>query len=186
LDSVSEALGVDITADNVEETLAQLGSIAAMVTATLSHTTNPSMLNAGYKVNVIPGQATAGVDGRFLPGERDQFVAEITRLIGQKVRLEILHEQPGVEADMDTALTAAMAQAIHRHDPGARVTPYLLSAGTDAKSWDSLGIQCYGFVPLKLPADLDFVGMFHGVDERVPIDALRFGCQVFDDFLDLV
>jgi len=185
LEAAGEALGVDITADTVEETLGRLGSISRLVAATMSDTVNPTMLEAGYKVNVIPGLASAHVDGRFLPGQRDEFVAAITELIGPKVRLEMVNEQPAVEADMASALVGAMRQSLAPHDPGARLVPYLLSAGTDAKAWDELGIQCYGFTPLKLPADLDFTGMFHGVDERVPVESLQFGCRVLDTFLDL-
>ena len=185
LDAVSEALGVDITTDNVEETLTQLGSISRMVGATMSHTINPTMLQAGYKANVIPRLATATVDGRYLPGRREEFLETVRTIIGDKVRLEILHEQPGVEAPWGTPITGAMTTAIRDFDPEAVMTPYIMSAGTDAKGWSELGIECYGFIPLKLPADFDFVGMFHGVDERVPIDSLDFALDVFDRFLDL-
>ena len=185
LDAVSEALGMDITADNVEETLLQLGSISRMVGATMSHTINPTMLQAGYKANVIPRMATATVDGRYLPGRREEFFETVRDIIGEKVRLEILHEQPGVEAPWGTSLTDAMTTAIRDFDPQATTTPYILSAGTDAKGWCELGIECYGFVPLKLPATFDFVSMFHGVDERVPIESLEFAVDVFDRFLDL-
>jgi acetylornithine deacetylase/succinyl-diaminopimelate desuccinylase-like protein len=185
LDAAGAALGVEITADNVEETLARLGTIARMVAATMSNTINPTMLEAGYKVNVVPGQATAQIDGRFIPGQRDEFIRTVTELIGPKVRLEILHEQTAVEAGLASALVAAMGESVRRHDPAGQVVPYLLSAGTDAKAWTELGIECYGFVPLKLPPSLDFTGMFHGVDERVPIESLQFGVRAFDTFLDL-
>ena len=185
LDAVSEALGVDITTDSVEETLTQLGSISRMVGATMSHTINPTMLQAGYKANVIPRTATATVDGRYLPGRREEFLETVRTIIGEKVRAEILHEQPGVEAPWGTPITDAMTTAIRDFDAEATMTPYIMSAGTDAKGWSELGIECYGFIPLKLPADFDFVGMFHGVDERVPIESLDFAVDVFDRFLDL-
>jgi acetylornithine deacetylase/succinyl-diaminopimelate desuccinylase-like protein len=185
LDAAGQALGVEISGDNVEQTLSRLGSIARLVAATMSDTVNPTMLEAGYKVNVVPGQATAQVDGRFLPGQRDEFIRTVTELIGPKVRLEILHEQASVEADMASALVGAMGDSLRRHDSAAKLVPYLLSAGTDAKAWDELGIQCYGFTPLKLPPEFDFTGLFHGVDERVPVESLQFGCRVLDSFLDL-
>ncbi|MCL2471902.1 MAG: M20/M25/M40 family metallo-hydrolase, partial [Propionibacteriaceae bacterium] len=185
LDSVGEALGAEIRADTVEETLAQLGSISQMAAATMSHTVNPTMLEAGYKANVIPSTASATVDGRYLPGRKDEFLDTVRQVLGDKVRMEILHEQTGVEADWGTPLTAAMTASILEFDPEAKLTAYLMSAGTDAKAWSELGIQCYGFVPLKLPPDLDFVGMFHGVDERVPVGSLHFAVDVFDRFLDL-
>ena len=77
-----------------------------------------------------------------------------------------------------------MTGALLAADPSAKVVPYCLPAGTDAKSFSTLGVRCFGFAPLRLPADLDFFGMFHSVDERVPADALKFGVRVLDDFLD--
>jgi acetylornithine deacetylase/succinyl-diaminopimelate desuccinylase-like protein len=70
------------------------------------------------------------------------------------------------------------------HDPGAQIAPYMLSGGTDAKSFATvLGMRCYGFAPLRLPPELDFASLFHGIDERVPVDALQFGTRVLDEFL---
>jgi acetylornithine deacetylase/succinyl-diaminopimelate desuccinylase-like protein len=185
LDAVGQLLGVSITADTAEQTLTRLGSVARMVGATMSHTVNPTMLQAGYKANVIPGQASATVDGRYLPGQRDEFFATLAQIWGARARLEILNEQPGVEAPWGTGLTQAMVDAIAAFDPQAQCTPYIMSGGTDAKGWSELGMHCYGFTPLKLAPEFDFVAMFHGVDERVPIEALRFGVDVFDHFLDL-
>jgi acetylornithine deacetylase/succinyl-diaminopimelate desuccinylase-like protein len=185
LEAAGQLLGVEITADNAEQSLARLGSIARLVQAAMSHTVTPTMLEAGYKVNVVPQRAAAQVDGRFLPGGRDEFLAAVAELAGPKVRLEISHEQSAVEADPDSALVQAMRQSLAELDPGAQVAPYLLAAGTDAKAWSELGIQCYGFVPLRLPPELDFAGLFHGVDERVPVDSLQFGRRALDRFLDL-
>jgi len=185
LDAVGDALGVRIGLDDVEQTLLQLGSIARMVGATMSNTINPTMLQAGYKANVIPREAAATLDGRFMPGQREEFLDTVRSVVGEKVRVEILHDQPGVEAPWGNSLTDAMTTAIRDFDPDARVTPYIMSAGTDAKGWSELGIECYGFVPLRLPPEFDFTGMFHGVDERVPVDSLHFAVDVFDRFLDL-
>ena len=77
-----------------------------------------------------------------------------------------------------------MQTSLQAEDPVARAVPYMLSGGTDAKSFDDLGIRSFGFAPLKLSPELDFAGMFHGVDERVPVDGLRFGVRVLDRFLD--
>ena len=183
LDAVSEAFEVELDPDRAEETLARLGSIARMVGATMSNTTNPTMLASGYKHNVIPGRATAGIDGRFVPGGEEEFFATLKDLLGEKVRYEILSKQPSVETEFSGALVEAMQSCLLAEDPAARAVPYLMSGGTDAKAWDRLGIRCFGFAPLKLPADLDFVGMFHGIDERVPTDALEFGARVVDRFL---
>jgi acetylornithine deacetylase/succinyl-diaminopimelate desuccinylase-like protein len=155
-----------------------------MVGATLTNTVNPTVLNAGYKVNVVPQAATAEVDGRFLPGHEEEFFAEVDGLLGAGVSREFIHHDIAVETTFDGDLCAAMTGALLAEDPGATVVPYCLSAGTDAKSFSRLGIRCFGFTPLRLPAELDFSGMFHGVDERVPVEALRFGVRVLDRFLD--
>ena len=184
LEAVAEAFEVDLDPDRVEETLAHLGGIARMVAATMSNTANPTMLSAGYKHNVIPGRAEAGVDGRFLPGSEEEFYATIADLIGDNVRYEILAHNPSVETEFAGALVEAMQACLQAEDPGARAVPYLFSGGTDGKAWHSVGIRCFGFAPLRLPPDLDFVGMFHGVDERVPTESLEFGARVLDRFLD--
>jgi acetylornithine deacetylase/succinyl-diaminopimelate desuccinylase-like protein len=180
------ALGVEFTPGDLPAVLAKLGPIARMAGATVSHTLNPTMLSAGYKVNVIPQEATAQVDGRFLPGFEDDFLDEVDALLGPGVRREYVHHEPAVETTFDGDLVAAMSQAILAQDPAATLVPYCLSGGTDAKSFGRLGIRCFGFSPLRLPADLDFFGMFHGVDERVPVSALQFGTRVLDDFLDRI
>jgi acetylornithine deacetylase/succinyl-diaminopimelate desuccinylase-like protein len=178
------ALGVEFDPANVTAMLSKLGPIAKMVGATYSNTTNPTMLSAGYKVNVVPQFATAQVDGRFLPGYEDEFFREVDALIGPGVTREQVHRDIAVETSFDGDLVAAMAAALQAEDPEGRMVPYCLSGGTDAKSFSRLGIRCFGFTPLRLPPELDFAGMFHGVDERVPVDALRFGARVLDNFLD--
>jgi acetylornithine deacetylase/succinyl-diaminopimelate desuccinylase-like protein len=184
LEAVAEAFEVDLDPDDVEETLARLGTIARMVGATMSNTANPTMLSAGYKHNVIPGRAKAGIDGRFLPGGEDEFYATITNLIGDKVRYEVATHTPSVETQFAGALVEAMQACLEAEDPGARAVPYMFSGATDGKAWHDAGIQCFGFAPLRLPPDLDFAGMFHGVDERVPTESLEFGARVLDRFLD--
>ncbi|MFI9464552.1 M20/M25/M40 family metallo-hydrolase [Streptomyces xiamenensis] len=184
LDELSDALGTELDPENMDETLAKLGGIAKIIGATLQNTAAPTQLGAGYKVNVIPGQATAHVDGRFLPGYEEEFLADLDRILGPRVRREDVHADKAVETSFDGALVDAMQSALQAHDPIARAVPYMLSGGTDAKSFDDLGIRCFGFAPLKLPPELDFAGMFHGVDERVPVEGLQFGVRVLDRFLD--
>jgi acetylornithine deacetylase/succinyl-diaminopimelate desuccinylase-like protein len=183
LEAAAEALAIGPGADP-QAVLDKLGPLARMIGATLSNTSNPTRLDAGYKVNVIPGVATAEVDCRFVPGYGEELLAEIDGLLGPGVSREFIIHDIAVETEFDGALCEAMTQALLRADPSAKVVPYCLSGGTDAKSFDRLGIRCFGFAPLRLPADLDFFGMFHGVDERVPVDALKFGVRVLDDFLD--
>jgi acetylornithine deacetylase/succinyl-diaminopimelate desuccinylase-like protein len=185
LEEAAAALGIDVSESGYRDLVAKLGPIARLVGATMTNTANPTMLAGGYKVNVVPQVATAQVDGRFLPGHEKEFFAEVDGLLGPGLQREFVHHDTAVETTLDGDLAAAMAAALRAEDPEARAVPYCLSGGTDAKSFSKLGIRCFGFAPLRLPADLDFAGMFHGVDERVPVDALRFGVRVLDRFLDL-
>jgi acetylornithine deacetylase/succinyl-diaminopimelate desuccinylase-like protein len=185
LDGVSEAYGVTLDPEDPEQLVATLGSVAKIIGATLRNTTNPTMLKAGYKHNVIPGKAEAYVDGRVLPGHVEEFHAAVDELLGPNVTRTSLVSDIPVETTFDGPLVEAMQAALVAEDPGARAIPYCLSGGTDAKAFSKLGIRAFGFSPLRLPPDLDFAGMFHGVDERVPTDGLRFGARVLDRFLDL-
>jgi acetylornithine deacetylase/succinyl-diaminopimelate desuccinylase-like protein len=184
LQAAADALGLEFTPDAAPQVLAKLGPLARMIGATLVNTANPTMLNAGYKVNVVPGAATANVDGRFLPGHEEEFLIELDSLLGPGVEREFIHRDVSLETTFDGILCEAMTAALLAEDPGATAVPYCMPGGTDGKSFSRLGIRCFGFAPLRLPADVDFFGMFHGVDERVPVDALRFGVRVLDGFLD--
>ncbi|WP_181805841.1 M20/M25/M40 family metallo-hydrolase [Streptomyces shenzhenensis] len=184
LDELGDALGTELDPEDMESTLARLGGIAKLIGATLGNTANPTQLNAGYKVNVIPGEATAHVDGRFLPGHEEEFLADLDRILGPNVVRTDVHSDKALETSFDGALVEAMQSSLLAEDPTAKAIPYMLSGGTDAKSFDDLGIRGFGFAPLKLPPELDFAGMFHGVDERVPVDGLRFGVRVLDRFID--
>ncbi len=159
------------------------GAASGFLRSTLRTTTNPTGLTAGYKHNVIPDAAVAAIDVRTLPGQEEKILAEIQRIVGDDIELEISHQDIGLEVPFAGELVDAMVGALERHDPGVPVVPYLMGGGTDNKALAALGIAGYGFAPLRLPADLDFTGMFHGVDERVPIDALVFGQRVLVDLL---
>jgi acetylornithine deacetylase/succinyl-diaminopimelate desuccinylase-like protein len=185
LDEAAAALGIDARQNEYRDLITKLGPISRIVGATLTNTANPTMLSAGYKVNVVPQVASAQVDGRFLPGYEEEFLAEVDGLLGPGLRREFVQRDIALETTLDGELAGAMAAALLDEDPEGRIVPYCMSGGTDAKSFSRLGIRCFGFSPLRLPADLDFAGMFHGVDERVPVDALRFGVRVLDRFLDL-
>jgi len=184
LAEVSDAYGVELDPDDLDQVYAVLGPMARIVGATLRNTANPTMLDAGYKHNVIPGRAHAMIDGRFLPGFEDEWERELDAVLGPKITREYTHYDVALETDFEGELVNAMVAALKAEDPGARPVPYALSGGTDAKHFSRLGIRGFGFAPLRLPADLDFSGMFHGVDERVPLESLRFGVRVLDRFLD--
>ena len=183
LDGVSEVTGVELDPSDTAALVATLGTTARWVGATLRDSASPTVLEAGYKHNVIPGTATALVDARFLPGHEETLMATIRELAGEHVDVETVHRDVALETPYAVPLVDRMADALLAEDPGARVLPYCLSGGTDNKAFDRLGIPGYGFAPLRLPADLDFAGLFHGVDERVPTDALEFGVRVLDRFL---
>ena len=185
LDEVRDALGLDADVEP-EEVVARLGPIAPMIGATLRHSAAPTMLDAGYKANVIPGEAHAVVDGRFLPGMRDEFLAEVDSVLGPDITRESIVDDISLETGFEGPIVEAIITALLESDPAARVVPYTLSGGTDAKAFALLGITGYGFSPLRLPPSLAFADLFHGVDERVPLDALTFGTRVLDRFLDLI
>ncbi|GAA2303615.1 M20/M25/M40 family metallo-hydrolase [Streptomyces kunmingensis] len=168
---------------DVDALLTRLGPAAALVEATVRNSTNPTMLSAGYKVNVIPGEATAHVDGRFLPGAEDEFRAALDALTGPDVDWEFAHREVALQAPVDSPTFAKMRAAVEQFAPEGHTVPYCMSGGTDAKQFSRLGITGYGFAPLKLPEGFDYQALFHGVDERVPVEALHFGVRVLDRFL---
>ena len=180
---LADLTGLPIDADNPDDALKHLGGMARMIGATLRNTANPTMLAAGYKANVIPSTAEATVDTRFLPGHRDELFATIDSLLGAHVTRETIVEDIAVETTFDGAIVDEMAAAIRAEDDKGVLVPYMMSGGTDAKSFSQLGIRNFGFSPLLLPPELDFSALFHGIDERVPVSALQFGVRVLDRFL---
>ena len=185
LDELSDALGTALDPEDMDETLAKLGGIAKIIGATLQNTAAPDHARRrlqgqrdprpghGPRRRPVPARPRGGVPRRPRPGAR-----------ARGCRREDVHADKALETSFDGALVDAMQAALQAEDPVARAVPYMLSGGTDAKSFDDLGIRCFGFAPLKLPPELDFAGMFHGVDERVPVDGLKFGVRVLDRFLD--
>lgn len=183
LEGVSELTGVEFDESNPQILLDQLGTVARFVGATLQNTSNPSLLKAGYKHNVIPGTAEALIDVRTLPGQAEAVFARIQELAGPGVDVSYDHKDISLEVPFAGNLVDQMVDALKTEDPEATVLPYTLSGGTDNKSLSRLGITGYGFAPLRLPKELDFTGMFHGVDERVPTQSLTFGARVLDRLL---
>lgn len=182
LSSITELTGLEFPEDDLEGTIAKLGPVSRIVNATLRNTANPTMLTAGYKANVIPSTAQATVDCRILPGQVESFTAEVERLVGDDVHIDWFLSPP-LEYPFEGRLVEAMKASVRAEDGDGHPIPYMLSGGTDNKAFSRLGIAGYGFAPLRLPADLDFSSLFHGVDERVPVDALQFGVRVLDRFL---
>ncbi|MER7898331.1 M20/M25/M40 family metallo-hydrolase [Streptomyces sp. NPDC096046] len=174
-------IGTDLT--DVDALLEKLGPAAKLVESTLRNSANPTMLDAGYKINVVPGEAVAHVDGRYLPGGEEEFRNTLDRLTGPDVDWEFHHREVALESPVDCATFAGMRAAVEEFAPEGHVVPFCMPGGTDAKQFSRLGITGYGFTPLKLPDGYDYAAMFHGVDERVPVEALHFGVRVLDRFL---
>ena len=181
---IAEATGRPYDEKDLRPLLKEIGPTERMIGATLQNTANPTMLEAGYKANVIPGSASAVIDGRFLPGYEDELNKTIRAIIGDDIEIETISRDIALEIDFEGDLVDAMCNAIIKHDPEGIPVPYLMSGGTDNKALSELGIIGYGFSPLQLPADLDFMALFHGVDERVPISGLHFGVNVLKDFME--
>jgi acetylornithine deacetylase/succinyl-diaminopimelate desuccinylase-like protein len=181
---IAQATGKKYDESDLRPLLSEIGPTARMIGATLQNTANPTMLEAGYKANVIPGSASAVIDGRFLPGYEDELNKTIKEIIGPDISVETISRDIALEIDFEGDLVEAMCNAITTFDPEGIPVPYLMSGGTDNKALSELGIVGYGFSPLQLPADLDFMALFHGVDERVPISGLEFGVKVLENFLE--
>jgi acetylornithine deacetylase/succinyl-diaminopimelate desuccinylase-like protein len=183
LTELAALYGIETDLSDVDGLLEKLGPAADLVGSTVRNSANPTMLSAGYKVNVVPGQAVAHVDGRHLAGHEEEFRATLDELTGPDVDWEFDHREVALQAPVDSPTYARMADAVREFAPEGHVVPYCMSGGTDAKQFSRLGITGYGFTPLKLPEGYDYQAMFHGVDERVPVDALHFGVRVLDRFL---
>ncbi|MBI1377342.1 MAG: M20/M25/M40 family metallo-hydrolase [Frankiales bacterium] len=183
LDELEPMVGRRLDPDLAEEWLPELGALARIVGASLRNSANPTRLEAGYQNNVVPSTASAVIDARFLPGQEDELMTDLRQLVGESLDLEVLTHGVAVETEFSGATVDAMCEAIRAEDPEGIPVPYMLTGGTDAKVFAPLGIRCFGFAPLKLPPELDFPSLFHGIDERVPVESLRFGVRVLDRFL---
>ena len=189
VEAIAASAGVQLPAEaltgglTAEELLARLGPAGALVAGTVRNSANPTMLQAGDKINVIPGEAVGYVDGRVLPGYEAEFRASLDKLTGADVTWEYAHSEIPLEAPLDAPVMARMAQALLAEDPGSTIVPYCMSGGTDAKQFSRLGMNCYGFTPLVLPEGYDYYAMFHGTDERIPLSALEAGVRIMDRFL---
>lgn len=180
------ALGVEVDLSDVDGTLARLGPAASLAENTVRNSCTPTMLDAGYKVNVIPSVAHAQLDTRVLPGTEADLLAQLDALLGPGVEREFVAHQPPVQAPVDSPWFTAMAGALRAEDPAAVVVPYCMGGGTDAKAFSPLGIDCYGFAPLWLPEGFPYRALAHGVDERVPVEGLEFGKRVLRNLLSSV
>jgi len=185
LRGTADIAGVEYATDpaTLRAIIAELGSIGAMVDSSIRNTSNPTMMDAGYKTNVIPDSATGFVDTRFLAGQEELVLRKVEELAGTHVKVEQYITEPYIEAPFESDLVERMIAAIQLDDPEAVVLPYSLMGGTDNKHLAGIGITGYGFAPLRLPQELEFSKLFHGIDERVPVESLTFGTRVLEAFL---
>jgi acetylornithine deacetylase/succinyl-diaminopimelate desuccinylase-like protein len=183
LTELSALYGAEPDFTDVDAMVDRLGPASQLVVSTLRNSANPTVLEAGYKVNVIPEHARAEVDGRVVPGGEAEFAATMDALCGPDVEWDYQHRTEPLTAPVDSPAFAAMRAAVLKFDPEGHPVPICMSGGTDAKQFSRLGITGYGFSPLGLPPGFGYGTLAHGVDERVPVDGLRFGLRVLDDFL---
>ena len=158
-------------------------TLARSFGALLSNTASPTILRAGSKVNVIPGYAEAEIDGRTLPGQTEaDFLRELSAVLGPEVALEVVRSAPPTTTDpVDSPLFDQIRASILAVEPDATVVPYMIPGFTDAKYFTLLGAKWYGFSPVKMPKDIRFADLFHGHNERVPVDGLAWGTNVLFD-----
>jgi acetylornithine deacetylase/succinyl-diaminopimelate desuccinylase-like protein len=154
-------------------------SVRRAFRALLGNTASPTVLRAGGKTNLIPGLAEAEIDGRILPGQsQDGFMRELQEVLGAEVELEVLHSMPPVVTEpTESSLYSVIHDVMRERAPEAPVVPFVLQGFTDAKAFTSIGAKWYGFTPVKLPSTLRFADMFHGHNERIPVDGLAWGTQ---------
>lgn len=186
LRTACEVHGLVFDPADPEAALPLLGSDAHTLSSGLRNTAHPTMVSAGYQSNVIPGSAGAELDCRYLPGRWEEFLGELSAALGDRVEISVLNRTLGLTSSPTSAesgVWAAARSALRAEDPAARVTPFMTSGGTDATHLQRLGIECFGFNPVLLPRGLDFWALFHGIDERVPVESLRFSARVMDRFL---
>jgi acetylornithine deacetylase/succinyl-diaminopimelate desuccinylase-like protein len=159
---------------------------ALTAAALLRDTISPDVVHAGIKYNVIPGVAEIEIDCRTLPDTDEAAMRrQVRERIGEELwahcEVEPFLVGPSVEAPTDTDLYRLLETTLRDHDPEAVPVPAMLPFATDAKHTMKLGVPTYGFSPLRLDPAERFIERFHGVDERVSLDALRFGLPVLYD-----
>lgn len=170
----------DALADAVDDPV-----VRRSLDAMLRDTVTPNVIHVGKKMNVVPGSGEAEVDVRTLPGtDQAAFLAHLQQVAGDAVTVESVLTMPPVEWPADAGIVQLMDAALRRADPEATPLPMMITPGTDAKALALLGIPTYGFAPLRLDADVPFLSLFHGNDERLPVSALRFGLPVLFEVVE--
>ncbi|MGM7668937.1 M20/M25/M40 family metallo-hydrolase [Microbacterium sp. A93] len=177
LEVFGAARGVEFTDENLDAELEALGFVGRVIAAAARNTAAPTVLRAGDKSNIIPGSAHATVDLRALPDGEAALRDGIEKLAGDTVEVSWQRMISPIDAPIDGPFIDVIAAAISAEDPDGVVVPYLLPASTDNKHFARLGVNGYGFVPLRVPDDFDVYGQFHAADECVPVESLYFSAR---------
>ncbi|HTT76539.1 MAG TPA: M20/M25/M40 family metallo-hydrolase [Candidatus Binataceae bacterium] len=148
----------------------------------MANTVTPTILQAGYKDNVIPGEAWVILDGRTLPGEDERsFLRELREIVGPEPLLEVIKSAPPTEASVDTELFRLIKSRVEEADAGAIAIPWMLPGATDSKFYAQLGATCYGFSPVRLDPRMPFGSLYHGNDERLPVSGFLWGLKLYTE-----
>ncbi len=158
-------------------------SVARAIRAVLGNTASPTVLFAGSKTNVIPAEAFCEIDGRVVAGQTaDMLIRELQAIVGSGIELEVLRQAPAISTEPASPVWDALCATLRDHDPQGLPVPCMIPGFTDAQAWSSLGARVYGFAPVRFPENGPrFAELFHGDDERIPVDGLRWGVQVLHD-----
>jgi acetylornithine deacetylase/succinyl-diaminopimelate desuccinylase-like protein len=160
-----------------------LGTQKSSIEPLLYNTANVTIIHGGSKINVIPSEIVCEIDGRLLPGFSPQnMIEELHQLIGTDVELEVVRYDQG-QAKPNMGLYDTLATILHEADPSGTPIPLLTPAATDGRFFSRLGIQTYGFIPMTLPEDFNFLQTVHAADERVPVEAIEFGTHAIYEAL---
>jgi acetylornithine deacetylase/succinyl-diaminopimelate desuccinylase-like protein len=174
---MGQALGQLLDPATADGVLDRLGDRGRLFDALLHNTVSPTIIRGGDKINVIPGEVVVEMDGRLLPGHSPaELERELRTLIGQEIELEIVRHDP-YPSEPDMGMFGTLASILREADPSGIPIPLLLPGVTDGRHFARLGIQTYGFLPMPLPENFDFVKTIHAADERIPVDAVEFGTQ---------
>ena len=150
----------------------------------LYNTVNPTMIRGGDKINVIPSEISIQFDGRLVPGfSPSDFISELRRVVGKELLFNIISHDP-CPAQTDLGLFDLLSDIIREADPEGIPMQMLLPGVTDGRFFSRLNIQTYGFTPMNLPPDFNFFKTIHAADERVPVDAIRFGANTIYRLLE--
>ncbi len=152
--------------------------VGRMLEPMLRDTINPTIIEGGLQENAVPSEVEVLLDCRLLPGSnQSDIVREVLAVVGENAEIKVERYEDGPPT-VDMALMPYLSNLLEKADPGSKAIPYMVAGGTDAKWFHKIGIDTYGFTPMRLPPNIEFMELFHGEDERIPIDALNFGCAL--------